>query len=524
MNFRTLWFALAVMMASAPLLHARDNDSDKSRQSFTERLDRQAETLGNKLHRLEVEYKAYRLEAELKARGYEVARGSFKLFTIDDCQYTIAVIGNCLGDNPAAPYAIAGVPLWPDEFVDESLRNLIGPLPNDAWATYRFDKREAVLVFGLLPPPGKYFGLQTYVFTRAAKINTSDPVYQNTLADPVLHRILFSALPKNPSRLTMFASIGNSNNNVVIERQSGAAFNQQRSFVISPDAAMAREMTDALVHARVSDPSQVFTEPVSPELARVGLGAEADDFITIIRYAQPEDEQAGAQWRQQLPLAVLRVRDKNANATEPWPTPAYDPKTGHSELGLEGDLTALAAAVKQQWGQPSATVGQFQSLQLSVDLIGQHCLPRPMNCLGDTQDTDYQVSPAVSVDDGKVIAVAGTLGTATGNATYVGLSVNWMDVLKGVANVSDKVLQGSAAGFSGAVRNTEKLYVHYFARDCTGLPDCLAITEDMIPRGATIKIIQRNYVVPGTARGPDPHLLVNPVTIVLDGAARSASR
>lgn len=511
MNFRTLWFTLAVMMITTPAAHAWNNEVGNSSQPPSENTNKLEDQVG-------------RLQSELTARGYEVARGSFKLFTIDDCQYTIDVIGNCLGDNPAAPYVIAGVPLWPDEFVDESLRNLIGPLPNTEGATYRFDKREAVLVFGLLPPPGRYFGLQTYVFTRAGNINTSDPIYQSTLVDPILHNILFSALPKNPSRLTMFASIGNSNNNVVIERQSGAAFDQQRSFVISPDAAMTREMSEALVHAGVVQPDQVFTEPVSPEVARVGLGAEADDFVTIVRYAQPDDEQASGQWRQQIPLAVLRVRDKNATATEPWPAPVYDPKTVYSELGLEGDLTALVEAVKQQWGQPSATVGQSQSLQLAVDLIGQHCLPRPMNCLGDTQDADYQVSPSVSVDDGKVIAIAGTLGTATGNATYVGLSVNWMEVLKGVANVSDKDLQGSASKFSGSVGNTDKLYVHYFARDCTGLSDCFTITEEMVPRGGTIKIIQRNYVVPGTTRGPDPHQLLNPVAIVLDGAARSASR
>jgi hypothetical protein len=518
MKFRPLWFALAMMIASASVAHARDYDSGNGSQppaKKTKKLPHQARTL---------EHKVQRLEAQLKARGYEVARGSFKLFTTDECQYTIDVIGNCLGNNPAAPYIIAAVPLWPGEFLDESLRNLIGPLPKDAWATYRFDKREAMLVFGLLPPPGGYFGLQTYVFSRAAQINRSDPIYLGTLADPIMNGALFGALPKNPSRLTMFASIGNSNNNVVIERQSGAAFNQQRSFVISPDAAMAREMTEALVHARVSGPDQVFTEPVSPEIARIGLGAEADDFLTLIRYAQPGDELAGDQWRHQIPLAVLRVRDRNAAATEPWPTPSYDPKTARSELGFEGDLTALVAAVKQQWGQPSATVEQSQSLQLAVDLIGQHCLPRPMNCLGDTQDTDYQLSPQVSIDDGQVIAVAGTLGTATGNATYVSLSVNWFDVLKGVGNISDADLEGSTSRFSGTVGNTDKLYLHYFARDCTGLSDCFEITEDLVPRGGGIKIVQRNYIVPGTARGPDPNQLLNPVTIVLDGTARPASR
>lgn len=513
MKFRTIWFVLAMMFISACNGGGGDGD-DNGNQPPTENNQPTTGSVGQQ---------ADRLQAELEAGGYEVARGSFKLFTIEDCKYPIPVVGNCFGNNPAAPYIISAVPLWPDEFVDESMRNLLGPLPDNASATFRFDKREALLIFGLLPPPGKYFGLQTYVFTREDAIDPTDPVFQRTLSDPKINEILFSEAP-DPSRVLMFSSLGNSNNNVVIERQAGAAFGQRRSFVISTDAAMAREMTEALVRARVSDPNQVFTEPVSPEVARVGLGAEADDFMTLIRYAQPLDKEAGEQWRQQIPLAVLRVRNKNASATEPWPTPAYDPKTARSELGLESDLTALVAAVKQEWGQPSASTGQSQSLQLFVDLIGQHCLPRPMNCLGDTQDSDYQISPTVNVDNGEVIAVAGTLGTATGNATYVSLSVNWFDVLQGVANLSDEDLQGSASRFSGTVANTDKFYVHYFARDCTGLPDCQEITEEMVPRGGLIKILQRNYIVPETTRGPDPNQLLNPVAIVLDGTARPASR
>jgi hypothetical protein len=35
-----------------------------------------------------------------------------------------------------------------------------------------------------------------------------------------------------------------------------------------------------------------------------------------------------------------------------------------------------------------------------------------------------------------------------------------------------------------------------------------------------LKIVQRNYVVPGSARGADPTRVVNPVLIVLDGASR----
>lgn len=473
---------------------------------------------------VQLERRVERLESELKHRGYDVARGSTKLFTIADCQYAVTVLGNCMGNNPAAPYIMPTMPLWPDEFVDEGLRGVLGPLPNDNWATHRMDKREAVLVVGMLPPPARYFGFQTYVFSRAEKLNTLDQIYLATQSDQVMHGLLFSVLPRNKSRVLVFSSIGNSINNVTIERQSGAAFNQRRAFVISTDKGMAQEMTDAIVRARLSDKEDVFNEPVSPSLLRLGMRAEADDFMTIIRYAQPDDEVGAEAWRRERPIAVLRVRDRNANATEPWPMPVYDRKIARSELGLSDNVSALVAAIKQQWGQPGASVGPFVSLQLSVDLIGQHCLARPMNCLGDNQDTDYQLSPTVIPDDKTVIAVAGTLGTATGNATYVGLSVNRMADLTAIANASDKDVQGSASQFSNAVANTDKLYVQYFARNCTGIFHCLTITEDMVPKGASIKIIQRNYVVPGTARGPDPTQLVNPVSIILDRSSLSARR
>lgn len=137
-----------------------------------------------------VEGQARQVESALRARGYEVARGATKLFTIADCKYTISVLGNCLGNNPAAPYIIMAVPLWSNEYVDNTLRNLLGPLPDKTWATHRFDKRDSLIVVGRMPPPSKYFGFQTYVFTREGQINKSDPIYR-TVTAPFLHAILF---------------------------------------------------------------------------------------------------------------------------------------------------------------------------------------------------------------------------------------------------------------------------------------------------------------------------------------------
>ena len=81
------------------------------------------------------------------------------------------------------------------------------------------------------------------------------------------------------------------------------------------------------------DKDDVFEEAVSPSLVRLDTGASVDDFMTIIRYAQPDDEDAAEAWRQERPIALLRVRDKNASVAEPYPAPVYDPKTARSERG-----------------------------------------------------------------------------------------------------------------------------------------------------------------------------------------------
>ncbi len=505
-----LWILLELMLTSLLVIGSAGCRSDKPTSKEMATSNSIPESL---------QQKADSLRADLESRGYQVEQGAVNLFTIEDCTYAIESLGNCMGNNPAAPYILVSVPLWQDEFRDEKMKDIFGPLKNGTWATYRLSEREAIVILGLLPPPGGYFGLQTYAFSRQGTINTEDEVYQS-VEDPMLRGILFDDAP-NPERVLVFSSIGNSNNNVVIEQKSGAAFEQQRFFVVTPDAVMEREMTNALLRAGVPDGDQIFSEPVSDDVVRVGLESGDDDMMTLIRYAQPDDLEAGEQWRQGLPLIVFRVRDTDTvRAVEPYPTPVYEAKNGNSELELEDDLSGLAQAVKEQWGQTDAPNQELQSLQLWVDLTGHHCLQRPMNCLGDTQDTDYQISPSLSLDSGNVIAVVGTLGTATDNATYVSLSANWFEVLKGVVNISDEELRGSASGFAATVDNTDKLYVQYLARDCTGLSGCHVITEETIPPGQTLKVMQRNYVVLGTKRGANPELLLNPKVIVFDGASR----
>lgn len=466
-----------------------------------------------------LERKVQDVIGDLKSRGYEVQRGYWTVWGTDQCKWPIRLIGNCYANNPTAPYIVPMVPSWRDEFVDQKLHLVLGQVKRGYSAMYRMGDREALVVIGQLPPLGAYFGLQSYVFTREGSINPEDPIYL-MLKDPVLRDLLFDVSP-NPSRLLTFASIGNSINHVVIQNQSRSAFDQERFFIITPDEVTKDDVSAALMRAGVPDPSHIFVEPVSPSLVRIGLGPAADDMLTMFRYALPSEP--GEAWRDRLPLAVLRVRDTNTErATRPYDVPVLDTRTANPELGLKGDLDNLISEVKEQWQQPCAKGGRFlvPALMppLGVDLVGPHCLTHPMNCLGDTQDTDtYRMSPALSIDHGEVIAVVGTLATATGNATYVSLGINRSEVLEGVANTTNFQLNGTAKAFEDRVANADKFYVYYVARECGELTNCLALTTSDVPVGEHIKLMQRNYVRPGTARGADAKDVLTPWAIIFDG-------
>jgi hypothetical protein len=148
------------------------------------------------------------------------------------------------------------------------------------------------------------------------------------------------------------------------------------------------------------------------------------------------------------------------------------------------------------------------------NLVGPLCDNIGMDCVGDTQDASYQFRGGFGFDDDEVYAVVGTLGTATGNATYVSLGVNNFRLRLGAANVDGSELVGSAdpAWYPG-VDNLDKLYVYYFTRHCEGLEDlthgfCLSVKDTalVIPPGVEAAFVERDYIRVGTQRGPDSKL------------------
>jgi hypothetical protein len=488
-----------------------------------------------------VESTARRLANGFRQQGYQVARGYFKLYTQEDCPYSLQVLHSCLGNNPAAPYVIPVVPPWPEEWVDPGTAGMIGPTVEGYNASYRLDPREAIVILGQLPPPARYFGLQTYLLSRPGEWDEDSSQYQFVRDHvPALLNTFFTKLPNNQERLQLFADLSNSINNVVIENGSGAVWDQVRYFIITPDQTMDGVARQALGRLGISG-NNIFTEQIPSQLGEtnmaIGLDEESDDFLTVLRYAMPDDGGGvgapSAAWRERLPLVVLRIRDaRPAQQPQPYPWTAFESRssTEPPETALTQSLVALATAICYRWEQPCQPGDLKPLLNMrasQLSLTGPACVQVGMNCLAPTEDSAYFMSARLPLPDDRVYAVIGALGTQTGNATYVGLGLNVSTTQLGFDNIEDYNLVGTANRYT-AVPNRDRFFLQYFARDCAGiegltegshcysvgdqLPDC---NDPADPTCAMLVLSVRNYLFPSSQRGPAPMFTLNPVIITL---------
>ena len=487
--------------------------------------------------------------SQLRSQGMEVSVGYPKMYTQADCVYTYPVFGSCYGNNPASPYVIPVVKSWPEEYVDPAMKDGFGTTLPGYSSTYRLDPTEAIIVFGKMPPKARYMGLQTWVFT-TGYLSDGSPWNADSYnmfagrAGP-LTQYLFAKVPGNQSRVQSFSSVDNNINNVVMQNQSGTPWDQIRYFVITPD-----QTTDSAVRAALAsltvDASAIFTEGIPPRFAAdktslglpgavvgpMGLDDKSVDFLTLLRYAMPVDDQAADLWRETLPLTVLRVRPLSKRPAVAYDDRIAEPRTAVDESFLSDDLKALVSAITARapgQGLKLDTDEPMVDLLMDLGQFGPACRKIGMNCLGDNQDASYFLFKPKPLDTGKIYAVVGPLATETGNGTYVGLSVNDASLLKGVENISDPALKGSASSYT-SVTYRDKFFVRFFTRDCAaiaGLTDgaCTTITTDMVPltSNATapgdptlhgyFSAAVRAYVAMGSTRGPDstkqlrPHIL-----------------
>jgi len=339
----------------------------------------------------------------------------------------------------------------------------------------------------------------------------------------------------------------------MMEQQSDPPWDQIRYFVITPDQLTDEAVRDALVGLG-ADESEIFTEAIpetfqdpdhdpsflfgqNPVVGPLGLDQDAVDFTTAVRYALPEDEQAGKVWLQSLPLTVLRVRRPFWGADpEPYGDFVADDRPTvdeYDDVALSSDLVPLINAVIERAESQGWMLYENKPMIDILNRLGQFgpaCRQIGMNCLADGQDASYYFAQPRQLDEGRIYAAVGTLAKETGNATYVGLSVNDASLLKGALNIDDTRLLGSANSYYNKVlypEVLEKFFVHFFTRDCAAIADltdgaCTTITTDLIPLEGDdsapgdddlhgmFSMAVRSYVVRDLERGPNPQLQLPP--------------
>ncbi len=493
------------------------------------------------------------LMSYLQQRGFQVSQGYPMLYVQKDCvDHTYPALKNCFQPNPAAPYVIPVVKSWPDEYVDPATVNAFVETDPGYSATYRLEEREAVVIYGAMPPPGLYMGLQTWDFSEHGKWKPKDYNEWANMSDlPFPMQYLFDTIPPNDpksQRVISLSALGDVVNNVVMQRQSGVyPFGQTFYFIISESATTANAVGLALQAQGVAD-GYIFTEqiPRSDDFGPIGptgMGKHAIDFLTAFRYAVPFDQTAADAWRANPPLTVLRVRaPASLGPVQRYTSLTFEPRTAHSETFLAADLQDLVDAVcdavssnstltSTDCVQPPPASSFMPDPARDYGWIGPYCRAIGMDCQGDQQEAAYFFSSPSSLDSGQVYAIIDTLATETNNATYVGMSANDASLMAGVANgnVLDPVLKGSANVYAATVNNTGKFFVHYYTRDCAvlenvpgGTANCTEITDEMLPSAGDttapgdpslhgmLIVGLRDYIAPGTERGPDSSKLLTP--------------
>jgi len=467
----------------------------------------------------------------LSTRQYNVTQGGIYMVDNAECTKFISVFGTCFGNNPAAPYLIPQLPVeqtYLDPYYAYEF-NATGPNGDKTNMFFRLGKNDALITIVNLPPKAAYMGYQTYVFSR--EISNYD-TYMKTTPDP--------------DRAEIFGSLGNDINNVVIEDDANIAWSGNAVvYITTANQALA----DALVADATSLGLQshlIFTEPVGDNTI-LGKESAADDFVTVMRYAMPEDDEAADLWKASKDDNILVYRvSKSTLPFTAFSTPEYTHKITVDESDYNASLveltTLLATQLQTITGLPVVSKEMLTS-ETDMDtgelagLVGQECIDEGSICLADNQDTDaYRFGFVGLLRNNRPVIVTGVNHTLNDAATYISLGVYNMIGFYGIDSISQSNVdmtgfdKGNLTGSAEAVLRAYGLYENASQRLKDQLPMlytavvsrtcevslgnyCVEINTTEVPLLYPLAITQRAYVKPGSTSGANPNALLSPYVI-----------
>jgi hypothetical protein len=483
---------------------------------------------------------------------FRVVQGNIFLMTATDCPTFITIFQSCFGNNPAAPYIIPQPPVE-DSYVDPHYaKDLNTPGPNGKTTNiiYRLSDHDALVTIVSYPPKAAYLGYISYVFTSLisnyARITPPAPPTKSP----------------DPNRYDIFGSIGNDVNDVVVQNQLGVSpwNNAIVAYITTSNENLANALTDRAKQHGI-DPKSIFIEPIGSNVI-TGNGREADDMVTLMRYAIPRFVPLSTAWTDFIKRNVLVYKVSNPSVpVQRYGANSYtrhvvntDEKTHVPPIqkALQQLATLLTnyLAAKQFSSAESQPLMPTTKVNLrgvpDAGLVGSYCIQYGIDCLGDDQDTStYALLRLRMLGAEETAFVVGVNHNRPDldNTRYVSVGIYDSDDQTGVAAASQTnpqavgfdrgSLNGSAKGILDALRisvpadykdlkdNLPNLYVAAMARDINNPTIAhakqytinLRDTPTRLPLTAGLLITERSYIVPSRTAGGNVDRMLYPLAV-----------
>src|SRR5262249_42626751 len=144
--------------------------------------------------------------------------------------------------------------------------------------------QDALLTIVSYPPKAAYLGYISYVFT--SQISNYAGITPPTPPTP----------SPDSSRYEIFGSIGNDVNDVIVQNQLGVP--PWNNSIVVYITTSNEKLANALIERakkRGIDPKSIFIEPIGSNVI-TGNGPNADDMVTLMRYAIPRSIPLSTAW------------------------------------------------------------------------------------------------------------------------------------------------------------------------------------------------------------------------------------
>jgi hypothetical protein len=482
---------------------------------------------------------------------YQVVQGNVFLMTDADCSLFISIFDSCFGNNPAAPYIIPQPPVG-NSYVDPyyaTALNTPGPYGQTTNILYRLTDQDALVAIVSYPPKAAYLGYVSYVFT-------GDSSEYVGITPPTMRTV-----SPDPNRYEIFGSIGNDVNDVVVQNQLGASpwNNAIVVYITTSNATLAAALVERAIQHGI-DPKSIFVEPIGSNVI-TGNGPEADDMVTLMRYAIPRFPAISNKWISSLSENVLVYKVSNPTLlVQRYGEIGYTPhivntvETAHVP-SLSTALQELATLLQNYLTAKQSLDAEYRPLMVTTKvnaegipdggLVGSVCIQYGTNCLGDDQDTSTYALlrlRRLGLEETAFVVGVNHNRPDLDNTRYVSVGIYNADDATGVAAASQTnpqavgfrrgSLNGSAQGildalgisippnYTDLIANLPNLYVAAITRDINN-PTIAPASQytinlqdtSLVPRNASLLITERSYIVPGTTAGGNVDYMLYPLVV-----------